>query len=74
VLVVGEKQVPESARARLLLELLHDRRVEVRLAGLLELLAIDRLGGIYPLLHERPQALLEVLGSRARLEVHAAAP
>ena len=45
----------------------------VRVAGLGELPRVDRLGGLHALVHERGQALGEVLAAGAGLEVHGAA-
>ena len=61
--VVGEQQVPQPLLARPRLELLHHRRVEVRLAGVDELLVVDRLGRIDVLVHEREQSLAELLAA-----------
>ena len=46
VLALGEEQVPQAAGARLRLQLLHHRRVEVRIAGRRHLLRVHRLGRI----------------------------
>ena len=70
VLRVGMEEVPQPAAARLRLELLHDRRIGVRVAGRAELLLEHRLGGIDALVHERVQALGEVLAALGGLEVH----
>ena len=39
--LVGEEQVPEAARPRLGLQVLHHRRMEVRVARLVDLLRVD---------------------------------
>jgi hypothetical protein len=61
--VVGEPQVPEPLIARTGLELLHDRRVKVRLTGLGDLLVVHLLGGVHVLVHERQQLLAERLAA-----------
>ncbi len=58
-----------ASRARRL-ELLHHRRVVVRVAGLGALALVDLLGRVDVLVHERAQALLELGTALARLEVH----
>src|SRR5439155_4330529 len=70
-LLVRVEEVPQAAPPRLRLELLDDRRVEVRVAGLAHLLLVDGLGGIDVLVHERGEALLVVLAAVGQLEVHA---
>ena len=62
----GRKRFHRPALVRLGLELLHDRRVEVRVARLAHLLAVDGLGRIDPLADEVAQPLLE-LAACARL-------
>ena len=74
VLGVGQEQVPEAAPARLLLELLHDRRVHVRGVGRAHVVDVGLLGGVDVLVHEGEQPLLEVLDALAGLEVHAPSP
>jgi hypothetical protein len=69
-LLVGEEQVPEAALARLGLELLHDRRMEVRVARLLHLAPVHGLGRDDVGVDEIAELLLEVERSGAELEVH----
>ncbi len=58
-----------ASRARRL-ELLHDRRLVVGVAGVPQLALVDLLGGIDVLVHERGEALLELRAALAWLEVH----
>ena len=59
---VRVEQVPQAALSRLRLELLDDRRLEVRVAGLTHLLVVDRLGRVDVRLHEVEQLGLQLLG------------
>jgi hypothetical protein len=72
MLRVGENEVPQAAPPRLGLEVLHHGRMDVRAVGSVHLLRPDRLGGVDVLVHEREQALAEVLGAVGQLEVHCA--
>src|SRR5208282_5496110 len=67
---VGVEQVPQPTRARLVLELFHDRRVEVRIARLAHLALIHRLDRVDALIHERLHPLQVVLAAISQLEVH----
>ena len=58
-----------ASRARDL-QLLHDRRLAVGVAGLVQLALVGRLGRVDVLVHERGQALLELGAALAWLEVH----
>jgi hypothetical protein len=69
-LLVRVEKVPEAALVRLGLELLEDRRVEVRVAAVGHLLRVDGLGRVDALVHERLDALHVVLGAVGQLEVH----
>ena len=69
--LVGEEQVPEATLARLGLELLHDRRMEVRIARRPHLLAVHRVRRIDAVADEVGQPVVQLPGARARLEVHA---
>ena len=60
---VREEEVPETSPARLGLQLLHDRRVEVRVAGLLDLAPVDGNRGCEPLVDEGLQLIAELQGA-----------
>jgi hypothetical protein len=70
MLGVGEEHVPQPGLARARLELLHDLGLVVWVAGFAQLALIDGLGGVYVLLHERAQALLELQTALAGLKIH----
>ena len=70
VVAFGHEHVPEAALARLGLQLFHHRRREVRIAGLLALAAVDRLGRTHDVVVEVDQLGLERIGAGARCEVH----
>ena len=53
-----------------LLELLEDRGLVVRVAGLAHLLLVDGLGGVDALVHERLEALEVLEGAGGGGEVH----
>ena len=53
VLGVGQEHVPQPGLARAALQLLHDRRLVVRVAGLAQLALVDVLGRVDVLVHER---------------------
>jgi hypothetical protein len=69
---MGMEEVPQAAALGLGLELLEDRRMEVRVAGRAHLLLVDGLGGIDVLVHERVDALHVLPAAVAGLEVHVA--
>ncbi len=58
VLLVGQEEVPEALRARFDLQLLDDRRHDMRVA-LASLARIDRLGRVDVLVHEARELLLQ---------------
>ncbi len=60
---VRVKEVPQAALSGLDLELLDDRRLEVRVAGLTHLLFVDRLGRVDVRLEEVEQLGLQLLGA-----------
>ena len=60
---LGQEQVPQSLLARQLLELLHHRRMRVRVAGRHQLLVVHRLGRVDVLVHEREQTLAQLLAA-----------
>ena len=70
VLGLGEEEVPEVALARLGLQLLHDRRREMRVARLVALAAVDRFRGPDDLVVEFDELGLQLVGPGARCEVH----
>ena len=70
VLGVGVEHVPQAELARARLELLHDRRLVMRVAGLAQLALVDRLGRVDLLVHERAEALLELDTALTWLEIH----
>ncbi len=70
VSLVRQEHVPEPALARQILELLHDLRLVVGVAGLAQLPRVGLLGSEYVLLHEGAKALLECAAALAVLEVH----
>ena len=74
VLGVGQEHVPQPPLARARLELLHDRRLAVRVAGLAQLALVHGLGREDVLLHEGVEALFEVEAAGAGLEVHRSPP
>jgi hypothetical protein len=59
---------------RLVLQLLHDRRVEVWIARRDELVVVDALSGIYVLVHEGEQPATEFQAARGEIEVHDVRP
>src|SRR5262249_52009566 len=69
-LLVGEEEVPQAARSRFALELLHDGWVEVRVARFLHLVLVDGLGRDDARVDEVAQLLLELERPGAELEVH----
>ena len=70
VLGIGQEQIPEPDLLRLGADLLHDRRLEVRIARSLDLLLVDALGRVDVLVHEALELLLDRLASVGRFEVH----
>ena len=70
VLRVGQEEVPEPERLRLALELFQHLRLVVGVAGALDLLLRDRLGGIDVLVHEALDLRLQQLHLVGRLEIH----
>src|SRR5581483_9783901 len=70
VLLVGQEHVPQARAACLRLQLLHHRRLVVRVAGVVQLLLVDALGRVDVLVHEGAETLLELKTALARLEVH----
>src|SRR6185437_16848527 len=70
---VREEEVPQTAFACGVLELLDDRRYAVYVPGFDERAALRRIhgfGGVDVAVHERLQAVQVLLGAGARLEVH----
>src|SRR5438067_2479606 len=67
---VGEEEVPQPAGTGLSLELLHDRRVMVRIPGLHHLPSVNRLPGEEVRLHEPVEVPLELQHLRSKREVH----
>ncbi len=67
---VRQEHVPQAGLARANLELLHDGRLVVGIAGLAQLALVDRFGRIDVLIHELVEALLELLAAWTGLEVH----
>ena len=67
---VGQEEVPEAALLRLGLELLHHRRVEVRVTRLRDLAGEDGGRRRDVLVDERLQLRLELDRARAQVEVH----
>ena len=70
VLGVRVEHVPQPELTRARLELLHDPRLVVRVAGLAQLARVDRLRGVDLPLHECGQALLELDTALTWLEIH----
>ena len=60
---VRVKQIPQAAFSGLNLELLDDRRLEVRVAGLTHLVFVDPLGRVDVRLEEVEQLGLQLLGA-----------
>ena len=69
---VREEQVPEAAGSSFGLELVHHRRVGVRVAGGLDLFAVDGLRRVDAFVHEREEACAQVLDPIVPGEVHGA--
>jgi hypothetical protein len=67
-LALGQEEVPEALLLRPGLELLHDRRLPLRI--LRDLLVVGRLVGVDMGIHERPELLHQEPGLVAVLEVH----
>ena len=65
---VRVEEVPQSARSRLGLELLHDRRLEVRVAGFAHLLVVHGLGRVDVRVHEVEQFSGILLRAIAQIE------
>jgi hypothetical protein len=70
VLGVGQEHVPQPGLAGALLQLLHDRRLVMGIAGVAQLALVHGLRRIDVLLHERVEALFEFRTALAWLEVH----
>jgi hypothetical protein len=72
--LVGEEQVPQPPGAGLCLQFLHDRRVELRVAGFGHLPVVDRLGRVDVLVHELEEPSPQVLAPIAEGELHGRLP
>ena len=74
VLGVGQEHVPQPPFARADLELLHDRRLTVRVAGVAQLALVHGLSRKDVFIHKRAEALFEVEAAGSGLEVHRSPP
>ena len=71
---VGEEEVPEPPPLGLVLQLLERVGVVVGVTGGAHLLGGDGLGRVHRLVHEREQAVAELGGAGAEVEVHEGPP